>query len=176
MVKTLACFLVLLAATSGTAAGAPAADPYHAGLAYAACMRAHGVPHPDPDRSGNFSLSPKDEQRLRAVGRARVEAADAACFRYLKPAVSTKPLSARAKARAKAVLEEVRTCMREHGYTLGPPTVRDLSRGRAFFGFAGAAGTSKPSPAMNRADRACEQRVQLAKKLDAIVAADRAPV
>jgi hypothetical protein len=170
MVKTLACFLVLLAATSGTAAGAPAADPYHAGLAYAACMRAHGVPHPDPDRNGDFTLTRTDDARLRAAGRAKVEAADAACFHFLKPFVSTKPLSPRAIARAKAVLAQVRSCMADAGFRLGPPRVRNLTRGRAFFGFANDATSSKPSPAMSNADRACEKKVGLATKIDAIVA------
>jgi hypothetical protein len=46
-VTTLAAIAVGLVAA---AAGRPPANPYEAGLAYAACMRAHGVPHPDPDR------------------------------------------------------------------------------------------------------------------------------
>jgi hypothetical protein len=134
------------------------------------------VPHPDPDRKGNFSLTPADEARLRAVGRAKVEAADAACFHFIKPFVSTQPLTPHAKAQARAVLAEVRACMAEAGFRLGPPTVRNLTRGRAFFGFTNDATSSKPSPAMNRADRACEAKVGLAKKIDAIVAVDRAPV
>jgi hypothetical protein len=81
-----------------------------AGLAFAACMRAHGVPHPDPDRNGDFNLTPAQEHRLRVVGMAKVRAADNACFKYLKRVVSTKPLSAKAKAQARHVLEQVRTC------------------------------------------------------------------
>src|SRR3954449_3833670 len=138
--------LVLLAgiAASALVAGAASApgNPYTAGVAFASCMREHGVPHPDPDRRGDFSLTPAQEARLRAVGRAKVQAADAACFHFIKPFVSTKPLSEHAKAQARAVLQRVRTCMREGGYELGPPIVENMSRGRAAFGFQNGASSS----------------------------------
>lgn len=159
---------------SARSAAPPSANAYKAGLAYAACMRAHGVPHPDPDRAGDFHLTPAQERRLRAAGRARVEAATRACFKYLRPVVSTKPLSAKAKAQAKKVLEQLRICVRKLGFELGAPTVKDMTLGRAFFGFL--PGASRPSKAMTRAEHRCERRVQLAKKIDAIVAADRTPV
>ena len=63
----------------------PSANPYAAGLAFAACMRAHGVPHPNPDRNGDFHLTPAQERRLKAAGHANVEAATQTCFKYLKP-------------------------------------------------------------------------------------------
>jgi hypothetical protein len=165
-----------LALAVQASAARPPSNPHEAGLAFATCMRAHGVPHPDPDRRGDFTLSPRDEARLRASGRAKVEAADAACFHFLKPFVSTKPLSSQAIAQARAVLAQVRDCMADAGFRLGPPTVRNRTRGRAFFGFANDATSSKTSPAMSRADRACEKKVGLAKRIDAIVAVDRAPV
>ena len=164
------------ASLAGGATAAPPSNPYTAGLAYAACMREHGVPHPDPDRKGDFSLTPAQEAKLRAVGRAKVEAADAACFRFIKPFVSTKPLSAHARAQARAVLAQVRACVADAGFRLGQPTVGNLARGRAFFGFANDGATSKPSPAMTKAEHACERTVGLAQKIDAIVAVDRAPV
>lgn len=37
-------------------------DPYKAALAFARCMRQHGVPHPNPDSAGNFHLTPHQEQ------------------------------------------------------------------------------------------------------------------
>jgi hypothetical protein len=172
-VTRLAIVLALVAAALPAGAAAVAPDPYQAALAYARCMRAHGVPHPNPDRKGDFSLTPAQDARLRAVGRAKVQAADAACFHYLKPVVSTKPLSPKAMAQAKHVLTEVRDCMHDAGFELGRPVVRNLTRGRAFFGFAPG---DPPSKAMNRADHVCEQKVRLAQRIDAIVAADRAPV
>jgi hypothetical protein len=177
--QRVATFVVAVALTvtsAGSLAAAeptPSRDPYRAARAFAACMRSHGVPHPDPDRRGDFHLTPAEEKRLQAVGHAEVEAATTACFRFLKPVVSTKPLSAEAKARAKKVLEQVRVCMRGLGFRLGTPVVENLTLGRAFFGFSPG---DRPSKAMSRADRICERRVQLAKKIDAIVAADRAAV
>jgi hypothetical protein len=111
------------------------ASPYEAGLAFAACMRRHGVPHPNPDRNGDFHLTPAQELRLKAAGHAKVEAATSACFKYLKPVVSTKPLSTKAKGQALKVLEQLRTCVRRLGFKLGAPVVKNLTLGRAFFGF-----------------------------------------
>ena len=112
-VITLALAIAATVALSATAATPrPSTDPFQAGLAFAACMRAHGVPHPDPDRNGDFNLTPAQEHRLRKVGMAKVRAADKACFKYLKPVVSTKPLSAKAKAQARHVLGQIRTCVR----------------------------------------------------------------
>jgi len=176
MLRLLIALGLAAASLAGGATAAPPSNPYTAGLAYAACMREHGVPHPDPDRKGDFSLTPAQEAKLRAVGRAKVEAADAACFRFIKPFVSTKPLSAHAMAQARAVLAQVRACVADAGFRLGQPTVGNLARGRAFFGFANDGTTSKPSPAMTKAEHACERTVGLAQKIDAIVAVDRAPV
>jgi hypothetical protein len=150
------------------------ADPYKAGRAYAACMRAHGVPHPDPDRTGDFHLTPAQEQRLRAAGHAKVEAATRACFRYLRPVVSTKPLSAEAKTRAIEVLDQLRRCVRKAGFELGAPVVKDMTLGRAMFGFQ--PGGSRPSRAMTNAEHRCERRVHLARRISAIVDADRAAI
>jgi hypothetical protein len=160
----------------GAAPGGP--DLYRASLAYVKCMRAHGVPQPDPDRTGNIHLTPTDERRMRQVGHANVNAADAVCFdRYLKGVVDTKPLSAQAKTRAIAVLEELSVCMRTHGYRMGRPVIQNLSRGRAFFGFESAPTGGSPAERKHRAgaQHKCEQRVQLAKKIDEIVKADRSP-
>ncbi len=165
---------LLAAAALAAQAGAATPDPYRAGLAYAACMRAHGVPHPNPDRKGDFHLTAAQETRLRAVGHAKVEAADQACFHFLKPVVSTKPLSAHAKAEAVKVIKELRACVREAGFRLGEPVVTNMSRGRAMFGFK--PGATRPSKAMTRAEHACEREVQLGKRIDAIIAADRGPV
>ena len=88
-------FLALCA----TAAGAPSPDPYTASVAYAKCLRAHGVPHPLPDAKGNFSLTPAEEQRLRRVPRKTRKAAENACFHHLT-VLNLKPLSPQALARA----------------------------------------------------------------------------
>src|SRR5204863_2344696 len=74
--------------------GVPHLDPYKAAVSYAQCMRARGIPHPNPDPNGDFHLTPAQEQRMRAAATLKQrQAADAACFRFLKETVSTKPLS-----------------------------------------------------------------------------------
>ena len=156
---------------TGSTAAPPSTDPYTASLRYAVCMRAHGVPHPDPDRRGDFHLTPADEQRMRAVPRSTHEAADKACYHHLK-GLNMSPLSRHAKERALGVLRELSKCMQGYGYAMGPPLVKNLSRGRAMFGFR----NPHPPPMTKRLARAqhtCETRVNMAGKLDVIIADDR---
>jgi hypothetical protein len=162
-------------ATGTLPAGVPHLDPYKAGVAYARCMRAHGVPHPDPDANGDFHLTPAQDNAMHTVPRTQHEAADAACFHLLKGTVSTQPLSRDAQKAALVPLGEVRQCMRGFGYQLGKPIVKTMSRGRAMFGFEA---TPQPKSAKARAkvlnaEHTCEKRVQLAAKIDAIIKADR---
>ena len=153
------------------------AKEYKASLAFARCMRAHGVPQPDPDKSGDIHLSPADERRMGRAGHAKVQAVDRLCFnRHLKGVVSTKPLSAEAHARAIAVLRQLSQCLHGFGYSMGRPVVRNLSEGRAFFGFEPTAPVAdRDRKALGRAEHTCEQRVGLARKIDQIVRADRGP-
>jgi len=164
-------FLALCA----TAAGAPSPDPYTASVAYAKCLRAHGVPHPLPDAKGNFSLTPAEEQRLRRVPRKTRKAAENACFHHLT-ALNLKPLSPQALARATVIVAELGRCIRGHGFTVGEPEVKNLSRGRAFFGFKAA-----PRPAYSSAKRQllvrvqheCEKQVNMAARITKIIDEDR---
>ena len=114
---------------------------------------------------------------MRRAGPARHEAAEKACFHWIKAVTSTKPLSTHARTEAVKVLAEVRSCVRDHGFVLGKPFVKNLTLGRAFFGFRRV---PPPTSAVARkrlaaAERACEQRVRLAPRIDAIIAADRGP-
>ena len=153
--------------------------PYQASVAFAGCMRKHGIPHPNPDRLGNFHLTPAQERRMRqAASPHEHELAERACFHHLKGTVSTKPLSPHAIALAEKALLSLSRCMRDRGYDyFSDPVVRNLSRGRASFGFR------KTDPAIMKAQRtkaflqartACEKRLN--KKLDRIIAADRGEI
>jgi hypothetical protein len=166
--------LVVLAAPSAALAAAspPSHDPYTASLAYVKCMRAHGVPQPNPDRSGNLHLTLQQEARLKRVPFAKRQAADKACFHTLK-GLDNRPLTRQAQLRALGVLRQLSRCLARRGYKTGPPVVRNLSRGRAMFGFARAPGGGTGGAAALRAEHACEKRVRLAQKLDAIIAQDR---
>jgi hypothetical protein len=166
----------MLAAACGSAARSapppPSSDPYTASLRYAVCMRAHGVPHPNPDKRGDFNLTPAQERRMRAVGRDVREAAEKACFHHLK-GLNMRPLSAEARARAVKVLAELGRCIRSHGHEVGKPVVKNLSRGRAFFGFD-STGPSRPDPGYTRDAHACEKQVDLAARISKIIDEDRA--
>lgn len=135
-------------------------------------MRSHGVPHPDPDAAGNFHLTPAQEQRMKRATPKQHERADKACFHFLRPVVSTKPLSKHAIALAKRALRANATCMARHGYDFfhSPPVVRNLSRGRAFFGYERAEKTPNDKGFL-AARTACERILNA--KLDGIIAADR---
>lgn len=162
-----------LPATALAARTPPSKDPYKASLAYAKCMRAHGVPHPNPDPSGDFHLTQAQERRLKQVPYAQRQAADKACF-YTLSALDNRPLTHQAQLRALKVLRDVSLCMKGRGHVLGPPVVKNLPRGRAFFGFQ-RAGVGAGTPAYHRDELYCERHVRLAQKLDAIIAQDRSP-
>jgi len=151
-------------------------DPYKASLAFARCMRHHGVPHPDPDSAGNFHLTPSQEQLMRRATPRQHELAERACFHFLRPVVSTKPLSPHAMGLARGALSRFSRCMKARGYDFyeSTPVVRNLSRGRAFFGFErGDPRIMKVQKTATflRARTACEQKLNA--RLDAIIATDR---
>jgi hypothetical protein len=94
-----------------------------------------------------------------------------ACFHTLK-GLDMRPLSRQGQTRALAVLRELRRCMQRRGHTLGAPIVRNVSMGRMMFGF-------EPAPRQGSRQRyerdqhACEQQVELAKKISRIIDQDR---
>ncbi len=150
---------------------APSSNPYVASLAYARCVRRHGVPHPDPDRRGDFNLTAAQERALRRVPATKRKAAMKACFHNLK-GLNMQPLSEHAKARAIKVLLRLRRCLRGYGIEPGDPVVENKSFGRAFFGFEN--GTPGPPSSKGRnAQSICEKRVDLARRISKIIAEDR---
>jgi hypothetical protein len=167
--------LVVAASCCAVSLGAPAPshDPYVASMRFAACMRAHGVPHPDPNATGDFHLTPAQERRMRSVPQRVRTAAENACFHNLA-GLDNRPLTRQARQRALGVLRQLAGCMHGYGYAMGPPVVQNRTHGRAFFGFRYAPRV-KPSERtkMNRAEHTCEKRVDMAGKIDAIIAEDR---
>jgi hypothetical protein len=160
--------------TSARPAPRPTVDPYRASLAYARCLRSHGVPHPNPDRKGDFSLTAADERRLRSVPRRKREAAMRACFHTIK-GLDHRPLSRQGQRRALVVLGELRRCIQGRGYAVGAPIVKNMTLGRMMFGFEPTGGPPPPSQQRYvRDEHACERQVRLAKRLDRIIDDDRA--
>src|SRR5919108_2837226 len=155
----------------------PSTNPYVASLAYAKCLRRRGVPHPLPDKHGDFNLTPAQERKLRQVPKTQRDAGMKACFHNLA-GLNNDPLSKRAHRRAAKVLVQLKKCLRGFGYEVGKPVVRNLSFGRAMFGFTNPGGRDTVRGSRARARRAhaqqvCEERVDRARKLTRIINEDR---
>src|SRR5262245_55977197 len=158
--------LLLAVALVAAAPPPPSTDPYVASLRFAQCMRAHGVPHPNPDRSGNFDLTPAQERRFKSVPRAKRRAAETACFHHLK-ALNNRPLTRQARRRALGVLHALSRCLAGYGFEMGKPVVKNLAHGRAFFGFE----SGPPiTDGLRKAERTCVRRVDFSGRIDQIVA------
>ena len=104
----------------------PSTDPDIASVRYARCMRGRRSP-PDPDMHGDFSLTPADEKRMRAVDPKRRKAAERACFHHLE-GLNLEPLSPHAIALATRVVADLGRCLNSYGHKVGPPQVRNLGR------------------------------------------------
>lgn len=148
----------------------PSKNPYLASLAYARCLRSHGIPQPWPDKHGEFSLTPADENQLRKVPQAKRDAGTRACFHDIS-ALNNEPLSEHAHRRAIKVLLELKKCLHGFGYSVGKPTVRNISFGRAMFGFDSTA--AAPTQRLQHAQHVCEKRVDLARRITRIINEDR---
>lgn len=115
--------VVLLAAACGSmptqsrsssSASSSAASVYTQALAYAACIRNHGVPSwPDPNSDGSFDKSQITPQQLGATS-ARIGAAQTACADLQPNYASGGPTQAEVQqVRAQAL--RFSQCMRSHG-------------------------------------------------------------
>ena len=155
--------------TTTAAKPTPPTKAYLAAVRYAQCMRARGLPFPLPNAAGDFHLSYRRERALKAAATQRERnAADAACVHLLEGTVSTKPLSKNAQRQALEPLRALKACLESHGYEVGTPIVRLMSRGRAMFGFTPTQSRIPPD-----VQHRCENEVKLPRKLDAIIKADR---
>jgi hypothetical protein len=113
--------VVLAAACGGSSAGADTfqGGTYAQSLAYAKCMRAHGVPNfPAPDAQGNFSNSQID-----AVGNGTAETSAFETCRSLLPNEGTGLSVSQLQAMQQQNLHHAvlaAHCMRAHGITSFP--------------------------------------------------------
>ena len=139
-------------------------------------MRAHGVPHPLPDKKGDFHLTRADERHMRAVPEKQRKAADDACFHNLK-GLNLKPLSKRALARANRVIASLGRCIERAGFQVGVPEAKNLGRGRASFGLKPLPGMRRLSPRevrrYTKVELSCEKRVHFPQRLTRIINEDR---
>jgi hypothetical protein len=132
-------------ATGTTRAGA-GSDDRQAALAYAKCMRQHGIDMPDPkfDAAGHSS-----QQLPPGVGPddPRFKAADQACNKYLpNGGAPEKP-----NPQEQQQMVQFARCMRQHGVNMPDP-----KPGGGIDADAGA-GVNPDSPKFKAAERACQQ-------------------
>jgi hypothetical protein len=116
----------ILAAGIAVAAcsGSPSAAPASAGgdtslIAYASCMRSHGVPgFPDPASSGGI---PKETAQQLGVGQSQFAAASSACAHVLPAGESLGgQVSQPVTAQQQQYYLKAAACMRSHGITNFP--------------------------------------------------------
>jgi hypothetical protein len=141
-------------ASSGTSSGsgaspsAAASGAYASELAFARCVRSHGIPSfPDPDSTGHFN---KNTLRALGVSDSRLRAAEAPCQNLL-PA-GPPPLTA---AQQQDYLRAA-ACMRSHGITIFPDPV--FSAGTVHFPEP-PAGFNTSSPQFIQAEQVCKRLI-----------------
>jgi hypothetical protein len=136
------------AASPGTGASPGGGAGYASELAFARCVRSHGIPNfPDPDSTGHFN---KDTLRALGVSDSRLRAAEDPCQNLL-PA-GPPPLTA---AQQQDYLRAA-ACMRSHGITVFPDPV--FSAGTVHFPEP-PAGFNTSSPQFIQAERVCKRLI-----------------
>ena len=96
-------------------------------LAYASCMRSHGVPNfPDPTGSGGFNDKRAVVSALQAVSNAQADAAQTACQNLLPAGGLSGQANPTITAQEQQDYLNAAACMRSHGITNFPdPTFSD---------------------------------------------------
>jgi hypothetical protein len=141
--------LALLIAACG---GSPASESaqVNGAVAFASCMRSHGVPNwPDPNSSGVFDKTKLSSQQLGASS-SRVQAAQSAC-QHLLPNGGSGPNPAQVQ-QVKAQALRFSQCVRSHGLPSFPDPASD---GR--IPDPASVGIDQGSPKFQAANQACRQ-------------------
>jgi hypothetical protein len=119
-------------------------------LAYAACMRSHGLPDfPDPDSSGGFAMpaniDPNSPQYQKAAN---------ACKAYAGPGLHLSPAK---QEQIEANALKFAQCMRSHGVPNYPdPTVNFSNGGVSSSEDIGQSGLDPSSPTFQAAQKTCQ--------------------
>jgi hypothetical protein len=149
-IVAIAAFSLLASGCGGGSSGSTAAatrTTQNGALAFARCMRSHGVQHwPDPGSNGQFD---KSELRQLGVSKSEINAAQSAC-QHLFP-FSSGPTRAQQQARDRAALAFA-ACMRARGFANFPdPT----AQGQLTPQMVAAAGIDLHQPGLLRVGIAC---------------------
>jgi hypothetical protein len=133
-------------ATGTSSSGASSA--YTQALAYAQCMRAHGVPsYPDPNSKGQFYIANGASDPTAHVSTTVLNAASQACQKLL-PATMVKPRNGQGSTSQQTAELRWATCMRSHGEPNFPDPASDGS-------FTLPSGMNADSPQFQAASKAC---------------------
>jgi hypothetical protein len=137
---------VLVAACGGGGSSAAGgSSPYQQAVAYAQCIRSHGVPgFPDPDSKGNFII--KGPELGGSAGQFR--SADKAC-RHLLPNGGQMTAAQQQQALRQAL--KFSACMRAHGV----PSFPDPTAEKGGISLSLGSGLSPNSPQFRAAQQAC---------------------
>jgi len=121
-----------------------------AALAFARCMREHGIDMPDPKTGGGIQLAlPK------GTTPAEAQAADKACRKYLDKVKPPEMSEAQQKQFRDAALANAR-CMREHGIDMPDPTFGADGTATIRIGSGkGRTGLDPNNPRFQAAQKAC---------------------
>lgn len=143
--------IVVLAACSGGTTSASedgsTSAAYQKALAYAQCIRAHGIPdYPDPNSQGQFII-PNGGSAPPSVSPAVENAATTACQKLLPPSMARGPSKASPGSNNQAL--KFSECMRRHG----EPTFPDPAANGSF---TLPPGMNAESPQFQNAAKACQ--------------------
>jgi hypothetical protein len=144
--------IVVLAACSSSTTSASADNStsmaYQKALAYAQCIRAHGIPdYPDPNSQGQFIIS-NGGSAPPSVSAAVANAAAQACQKLLPPSMAQGPPS-NAPAGSNTQALKFSVCMRSHGEPNFPDPAANGS-------FSLPPGMNAESPQFQNAAKACQ--------------------
>lgn len=142
----------LIAAGCGGSSKAPATTAQTGPLAYAHCMRAHGVPNfPDPASTNGGENKEVIVNALQHYPRSKVQAAQTACIRVNGGSPGSRQSQPHGPAQVAAMVAFAR-CMRGHGFPRFPdPT----SSGDLTHQMVASAGINLNQPAVLQAGDAC---------------------
>lgn len=144
--------IVMLAAcsssgTTSTSADSSTSTAYQKALAYAQCIRAHGIPgYPDPNSQGQFIIQNGGSAPPR-VSAAVANAAAQACQKLLPPSMAQGPSKASPGSNTHAL--KFSECMRSHGEPNFPDPAANGS-------FTLPSGMNAESPQFQNAEKACQ--------------------
>jgi hypothetical protein len=132
-------------------------DPEEAALAWAKCMREHGVDVPDPEvgEGGRLTIRPGTGRRLGDIDSDAFREARDACGSPFGTA-GPPPLSDEQREQLQETMLAFAKCMREHGVDMPDP---DFSGGGGVFRVGGGPGRGidPDDPTFQKAQKACQE-------------------